>query len=441
MPPDPSPPIPSPAAAAPDVASGPATGAAPEAAPGSAPGAASGSASGTATGMPRRRLGRSGLAVTALGFGGAPLGDLYARLDDATAIATVDAAYAAGVRLFDTSPLYGRGLSEHRVGAALRRHPRDDVVLSTKVGRVYAPAPGGVRNAEGYVGGLPFEGRFDYSHDGALRSLEQSLLRLGTARVDVALIHDIDAWTHGAEAVEARYREALDGAWRALADLRSQGVVRAIGVGVNDATICARIARDADPDCVLLAGRYSLLEQPALDDFLPLAQAKGIGVMLGGVFNSGILATGAVAGARYNYRAAPPDILDRVARIGRVCAAHGVELAHAALAFALGHPAVASVVLGAVDARRDGAQRRVVRPPGAGGAVARPRRRGPAARRRAAAGLSARPPRRRPAGIRDEGCAAFRGPAPSPDQRTISIGSCPTSDTGTAAGSAPSRPR
>ena len=180
-------------------------------------------------------------------------------------------------------------------------------MLSTKVGRVYAPAPDGVRNAEGYVGGLPFEGRFDYSYDGALRSLEQSLLRLGTARVDVALIHDIDAWTHGAEAVEARYREALDGAWRALADLRAQGVVRAIGVGVNDAAICARVARDADPDCVLLAGRYSLLEQPALDDFLPLAQAQGIGVLLGGVFNSGILATGAIAGARYNYRAAPPD--------------------------------------------------------------------------------------------------------------------------------------
>jgi D-threo-aldose 1-dehydrogenase len=287
--------------------------------------------------------------VTALGFGGAPLGDLYARLDDATAIAAVGTAYGAGVRLFDTSPLYGRGLSEHRIGAALRRMPRDEFVLSTKVGRIYAPAPGGVRDAEGYAGGLPFEGRFDYSYDGALRSLEQSLQRLGLARVDIVLIHDIDAWTHGPDAVEARYREALDGAWRALAELRAQGVVRAIGVGVNDAAICARIARDADPDCVLLAGRYSLLEQPALDDFLPLAQARGIGVLLGGVFNSGILATGAVAGARYNYRPAPPEILARVARIERVCAAHGTELPHAALAFALGHPAVASVVLGAVS--------------------------------------------------------------------------------------------
>jgi D-threo-aldose 1-dehydrogenase len=302
--------------------------------------------------MPLRPLGRrggAGLMVTALGFGGAPLGDLYARLDDATAIAAVGTAYGAGVRLFDTSPLYGRGLSEHRVGAALRRLPRDEFVLSTKVGRIYAPAPDGVRNPEGYVGGLPFEGRFDYSYDGALRSLEQSLLRLGLARVDIVLIHDIDAWTHGADAVDARYREALDGAWRALAELRAQGVVRAIGVGVNDAAICARIARDADPDCVLLAGRYSLLEQPALDEFLPLAQAQGIGVLLGGVFNSGILATGAVAGARYNYRPAPPEILARVARIERVCAAHGTELPHASLAFALGHPAVASVVLGAVS--------------------------------------------------------------------------------------------
>jgi D-threo-aldose 1-dehydrogenase len=298
--------------------------------------------------LPQRSLGRGGLVVTALGFGGAPLGDLYARLDDATAIATVDAAYDTGVRLFDTSPLYGRGLSEHRTGTALRRRPRDSFVLSTKLGRVYVPVPDGVRNAEGYVGGLPFEGRFDYSYDGALRSLEQSLLRLGTARIDIVLIHDIDAWTHGADAVEARYREALDGAWRALAELRAQGVVRAIGVGVNDAAVCARVARDADPDCVLLAGRYSLLEQPALDDFLPLAQARGIGVLLGGVFNSGILATGAIAGARYNYRAAPPEILARVARIGRVCAAHEVDLPHAAIAFALGHPAVASIVLGAV---------------------------------------------------------------------------------------------
>lgn len=298
--------------------------------------------------VPRRPLGGSGLDVTVLGFGGAPLGDLYAPLDDAAAIATVEAALDAGIALVDTSPLYGRGLSEHRIGTALRRRPRAAYVLSTKVGRVFSPAPAGVTRSEGYAGGLPHEGRFDYSYDGAMRSLEQSMLRMGVASVDIALIHDIDPWTHG-DAATDRQREALAGAWRALVDLRSQGVVRAIGIGVNDAEVCMRFAAEADLDCVLLAGRYSLLEQPALDAFLPLAAKRQIGVLLGGVFNSGILATGAVAGARYNYRTAPPGILQRVGAIERVCGTHGVALAHAALAFVLGHPAVSSVVLGAVS--------------------------------------------------------------------------------------------
>ena len=298
--------------------------------------------------IPRRPLGESGLEVTALGFGGAPLGDLYAPLDDATAIATVEAALDAGIALVDTSPLYGRGLSEHRIGTALRRRPRSSFVLSTKVGRVFSPAPAGVQRTEGYAGGLPHDGRFDYSYDGTMRSLEQSMLRLGVASVDVALIHDVDPWTHGESAGE-RQREALAGAYRALADLRAQRVVHAIGIGVNDADFCERFVREADLDCVLLAGRYSLLEQPALDRFLPLACERRVGVMLGGVFNSGILATGAVAGARYNYRAAPPEILARVSAVERVCGAHGVSLAHAALAFVLGHPAVSSVVLGAVS--------------------------------------------------------------------------------------------
>ncbi len=298
--------------------------------------------------LARRPLGRTGIEVTTLGFGGAPLGDLYAPLDDAAAIETVEAALDTGVGLVDTSPLYGRGLSEHRIGAALRRRPRSSIVLSTKVGRVFSPAPAGVRRTEGYAGGLPHEGRFDYSYDGAMRSLEQSMLRLGVASVDIALVHDVDPWTHGADA-EARQREALAGAWRALVDLRAQRVVRAIGIGVNDADVCERFAREADLDCVLLAGRYSLLEQPALDRFLPLARERRIGVMLGGVFNSGILASGATAGARYNYAAASVDVLARVAAIERVCAAHAVPIAHAALAFAAGHPAVASVVLGAVS--------------------------------------------------------------------------------------------
>ncbi len=299
-------------------------------------------------GIAVRSLGRRGPDVSTLGFGGAPLGDLYTALDDTDAIDTVVTALDAGVTLVDTSPLYGRGLSEHRIGTALRRRPGRRIVLSTKVGRVFAPAPAGVTRTEGYAGGLPHEGRFDYGYDGAMRSLEQSLLRLGVASVDIALVHDVDPWTHG-DAALARAREALAGAWRALADLRAQRVVRAIGIGVNDAAVCAFFAREADLDCVLLAGRYSLLEQPALDDFLPLAAERGIGVLLGGVYNSGILATGAVEGARYNYRPAPPEVLARVAAIERVCATHGTALAHAALAFVLGHPAVSSVVLGAVS--------------------------------------------------------------------------------------------
>lgn len=297
--------------------------------------------------LPTRPLGRSGLAVTTLGFGAAPLGDLYARLDEAQAVATVEAALAAGVTLIDTSPLYGHGLSEHRIGAGLRRAGRQDVVISTKVGRVAEPFAGR-GDGSGYLGGLPHGMRFDYSYDGAMRSLEQSALRLGVDRLDVVLIHDVDVWTHGQDAIEARFAEAMGGAYRALEKLRAAGAVKAIGVGVNEAQMCERFARAGDFDTMLLAGRYSLLEQPALASFMPLALEKGIGLMLGGVFNSGILATGPVAGAKYNYRPAPPEILARVAALEAVCTRHGVPLRRAALQFPLGHNAVASLVMGAV---------------------------------------------------------------------------------------------
>jgi D-threo-aldose 1-dehydrogenase len=300
--------------------------------------------------LPERRLGCVGLPVSTLGFGAAPLGDLYARLGEAEAVATVEAAVAGGVTLLDTSPLYGHGLSEHRIGAALRRTGRDGLVLSTKVGRVAEPFAGR-DGGSGYLGGLPHGMRFDYSYDGAMRSLEQSALRLGVDRIEIVLIHDVDVWTHGADAVEARFTQAMDGAYRALERLRSAGAVKAIGVGVNEADMCERFARAGDFDTMLLAGRYSLLEQPALASFMPLALEKGIGLMLGGVFNSGILATGAVPGAKYNYKPAPPDILARVAALEAVCARHHVPLKRAALHFALGHPAVASLVMGAVSPR------------------------------------------------------------------------------------------
>jgi D-threo-aldose 1-dehydrogenase len=295
-----------------------------------------------------RILGRSGLAVSTLGFGGAPLGDLYFPLDEAQAIDTVEAAIAGGVTLIDTSPLYGAGLSEHRIGAALRRAGRKDIVLSTKVGRVTEPFAGR-GDGSGYHGGLPHGLAFDYSYDGALRSLEQSALRLGVDRIDIVLIHDVDVWTHGEDAIEARFSEAMNGAYRALERLRSTGAVRAIGVGVNEAEMCERFAHAGDFDAMLLAGRYSLLEQPALASFMPLALEKGIGLMLGGVFNSGILATGAVPGAKYNYSPAAPEIRARVAALEAVCAKHAVPLKRAALHFPLGHQAVASLVMGAVS--------------------------------------------------------------------------------------------
>jgi D-threo-aldose 1-dehydrogenase len=301
----------------------------------------------TMTAIDHRPLGRTGLMVSALGFGCAPLGDLYGAIDEAVAVDTIVAAVGSGITLVDTSPHYGNGLAELRVGAALRGIGRDEVVLSTKVGRWMTPS------AEppewgGFKGGAPFKPTIDYSYDGAMRSLEQSYLRLGTERIDIALIHDVDRRNHG-DAVDGRFREAVDGAWKALLHLREAGAIRAIGIGVNETEMCERFAEVCDLDCVLLAGRYSLLEQGPLEGFFPLAQERGIGIMLGGVFNSGILATGAVAGAKFDYADAPPAILDRVRRIEAVCRRHRLPLATAAIAFARAHPAVSSVVLGAVS--------------------------------------------------------------------------------------------
>lgn len=305
-------------------------------------------ATASATGsLPKRKLGRTGLEVTALGFGSAPLGDIYEALDDQTAIDTVATAAQLGITLFDTAPQYGQGIAEHRIGTALRRRPKGSFVLSTKVGRLLTPAPQGRTKSSRFVGGLEFNLTHDYTYDATMRSLEQSLHRLGLPKVDVALIHDADAWTHK-EAGEARYKEAMSGAYKALSKLRDEGVIKGIGLGLNDPVYMARYLRDGDFDCLLMAGRYSILEQPALAEVLPLALQKNVGVMLGGVFNSGILATGPVEGARYNYAPAPPEILDKVRRIERVCKAHGVALPTAAMHFSLGHPAVSSLVLGAV---------------------------------------------------------------------------------------------
>ena len=275
----------------------------------------------------RRRLGKSGVEVPVIGFGGAPLGNLYQEFSDEQARATVRAAYDAGMRLFDTAPLYGFGLSEHRIGEALRW-------LDARQLRALDQdrPPAAARPPEQLDGGLfkrilPFEGVYDYSYDGVMRSVEDSLQRLGMDRIDVLLIHDVDVWTHGSEAARLeRFGEVMDGGYRAMLKLREEGVVRAIGAGINEIQACEDFARAGDFDCFLLAGRYTLLEQAALDTLLPYCAEQDISLLIGGPYNTGILATGAVEGAYYNYAPAPAEIMDRVRRIEAVCARHGVRL-------------------------------------------------------------------------------------------------------------------
>lgn len=297
----------------------------------------------------KRRLGRSKLDVSVLGLGGAPLGDFFARIDESVADATIASAYARGVRLFDTAPLYGHGQSEHRFGRVLRAMPKHDFVLSTKVGRYLVPEQPDKVDHSWFKGGLNFRAVVDYSYDGTMRAVDQSFARLGIEKIDVLLIHDVDIWSHGSrEAYEQRFREAMAGAHKALVELRGQGVVGAIGIGVNEVEPSIRFATEGDIDCIMLAGRYTLLEHLAAPELLPLAVRKGIGLLIAGPYNSGILATGAISGAKYNYIDAPPEIMARVARIEAVCKRHGVPIAAAALQFPLGHPSVAAMVPGAV---------------------------------------------------------------------------------------------
>jgi D-threo-aldose 1-dehydrogenase len=298
----------------------------------------------------RRRLGSAHLEVTCLGLGCGPLGGFRRAIPEDQALGIVRTAYDAGARLFDTSPLYGYGRSELRLGQVLRQLPRESFVVSTKVGRWLTPRRPG-RSYEGLrAGGLDFAPTYDLSYDGAMRALEQSHCRLGLASIDIVLIHDVDLYTHGAERFEQHYREAVEGAYPALDELRRAGVIKAVGIGVNDVEPCLRFARDTDLDCMLLAGRYTLLEQGAIEALLPLCTEKRIGIVVGGPFNSGILAQGAIEGATYNSRPAPPAVLERVRRIEAVCRRHGVPLAAAALQFPLAHPAISSIIPGALSA-------------------------------------------------------------------------------------------
>lgn len=308
------------------------------------------------------RLGNGGLDFTELGFGAAPLGNLYRAITDAEAEAALEAAWEGGVRYFDTAPLYGLGLSETRLNRFLRGRKRDSYVLSTKVGRLLRACPPEARTGIGKWFDVPSRREvYDYSYDGCMRSFEASLERLGADRVDILFAHDLCIFTHGSKERSDAYVDAfMRGGYYALLSLRDQGVVKAIGGGINEWQVCQTLAERGDFDLFLLPGRYTLLEQEALETFLPLCTRRGIGIVLGGPYNSGILATGPRPGAFYNYDAAPPAVLERVAAIERICAAHGVRLIEAALNFPLLHPAVVSVIPGGQSAAEVRANREIL---------------------------------------------------------------------------------
>ena len=312
----------------------------------------------------RRRIGRSSLEVSALGLGCAGLGGLYRDIREADARATIDAAWEAGIRFFDTAPYYGYTKSERFVGAALRERERDAFVISTKAGRIMRPNRGPAARAsrDGWAHPLPFEPVYDYTYDGIMRSFEDSLQRLGIAHIDILLVHDIGALTHGAQSAHY-WRQLSEGGFRALDALRASGAVRAVGLGVNEADAVADAMREFEIDCALLAGRYTLLEQQTLDTLLPECERRAVSMLIGGVFNSGILARGvrhlrdqpaspgspgsAASALKFNYGEAPAEVIERVARIEAVCDRYVVALPSAALRFPYAHRAVASVLTGA----------------------------------------------------------------------------------------------
>ena len=281
----------------------------------------------------RRIKARNGeeLTFSVVGEGTGPLGDFYELLDEKTSIATIEQALASGVKVFDSSPHYGNGLAEARMGAGLRRAKRDEILVSTKIGRIMdpftkPPKPRSDVVSPGFAGGHPHAPRFDYSYDGAMRSIEHSLLRMGLDRVDIVLIHDCDVWTHGKEEAPGRFKEAMEGAISALDKLRNEKVIKAIGFGINEADTCVKFAKAGDFDVAMMAGRYTLIDQTGLTEFLPLALEKNMGVMLAGVFNSGILATGSGPNAKYDYTDAPKAVVDKVKAIEEICKKHKVTL-------------------------------------------------------------------------------------------------------------------
>ncbi len=296
-----------------------------------------------------RPIGRGPLQISELGFGTASMGNLFHALSDKVAASTIDAALAAGLRYIDTAPYYGFGLSERRVGDRLRTLDRADFVISTKVGRLMHPVRGhkGSDVRLGFASPMPFEPVYDYSYDGIMRSFEDSLQRLGLSCIDILYVHDIGTSTHGA-ANDKYFRDLETGGYKALNELRRAGLISAFGLGVNEWQVCESAMEHGDYDCFLLAGKYTLLEQQALDSFIPKCLARGVTIVIGGAYNSGILATGTrhAGPVYYNYQAAPAEIIRRVAEIEAVCDEFGVSLPAAALQFPLANSVVSSVIPG-----------------------------------------------------------------------------------------------
>lgn len=300
----------------------------------------------------KQRVGKHGLEVTQMGLGGTGFGNMYQAMDEQGAVDTLSAANRAGTGYVDTAPLYGFGLSESRLGSALSEVGPDHFAISTKVGYTLVERTSDEPHKAPFVDAPPLDAIHDYSRDAVLRSLDESLERLQTDHVDIVLIHDPDEgatlWNPGADPFEiSHFADVMDHTYPTLDELRAQGTIKAVGLGMNQWQMLAEFAKAGDFDCFLLAGRYTLLEQEPLDSFLPLCSEKDIRIIVGGPYNSGILATGAIEGAKYNYGGAPQDVLERVKGIEAVCGRHNVPLQAAALQFPFGHPAIATIIPGA----------------------------------------------------------------------------------------------
>ena len=296
--------------------------------------------------MKKRKLGNTNINLSAIGFGAAPIGNLFEQLDDPSCYQILQDSFKSKINIYDTSPFYGNGLSEHRLGNFLKTLDEDSYYLSTKVGRYLTPEKKENIDRGAWAGGLNFKLNLDYSYDGVMRSFEQSLLRLAVSKIDICLIHDVDKFTFGND-VDHYFKLAMNGAYKAIKKLKEENVIKAIGVGLNDSDMCARFANEGDFDCMIIAGRYSLLDhQSALDDFFPIVEKNNIGIMLAGVFNSGILAKGIGDNSTYFYEKIPQHIKEKYIIIATVCDKYNVPVPAAAIQFCYANKLISSMILG-----------------------------------------------------------------------------------------------